>query len=114
MKPTATSSPSRRVIDNTVDDAGNPIPKTAAVNPNATGSGEVPNRIGAYWYTDLTATVKVPTRFGKVEWFVTVNNLFDKDPPAIPTLYFYGYQPTNYQVYDVIGRQFTSGVRLSF
>ena len=51
---------------------------------------------------------------GKIEWFLTVNNLFDKDPPAIPTLYFYGFQPINYQVYEVIGRQFTSGVRLSF
>ena len=102
------------VIDNTVDADGNPIPANAEFNANATGNGLVPNHIDAFWYTDVTATVKVPTRVGEVEWFLTVNNLFNKDPPIIPTFLFYGNYPTNAQVYDVIGRTFTTGVRLRF
>jgi outer membrane receptor protein involved in Fe transport len=102
------------VIDNTVDADGAPNPSNAGFNANATGNGLVPNYISAVWYTDLTATVKLRTRGVDAEWFLTINNLFNKDPPVIPTLLFYGSYPTNSQIYDVIGRNFTTGVRLSF
>ena len=96
------------VIDATVDASGNPIASNAAENANATGNGLVPNWVRPVWYTDATLTV----RAGRgMEAFVTVNNLFDRDPPIIPTFFFYGTIATNYQIYDVIGRTFTAGVR---
>ena len=98
------------VIDNTVDDQGNPLPATASVNANPTQSGLVPNHVGPVWYTDLTTTLKLPG--DKFSVFFTINNLFDRDPPNIPTYFFYGTIPTNYQIYDVIGRTFTFGVKL--
>jgi outer membrane receptor protein involved in Fe transport len=100
------------VIDNTVDAEGNPNPRTAAENANPTGNGLVPNHIGSVWYTDATASVKILD--DKFEMFVTVNNLFNRAPPIIPTYFFYGTIATNYQVYDVIGRTFTAGVRVRF
>ena len=103
------------VIDHTVDADGNPLPAKAEFNANATGNGLLPNRIGAVWYTDATLTAKIDDeRLGEAEVFFTVNNLFDRDPPVIPTYFFYGTIATNYQVYDVIGRTFTIGTRLRF
>ncbi len=67
----------------------------------------------AVWYTDMTLNYK----FGKThhyEAFLTVNNLLDKDPPAVPTFFFYGTLATNYQLYDVLGRNYTAGVRFRF
>jgi outer membrane receptor protein involved in Fe transport len=101
-------------INNTVDEAGNPYPANAAVNANATQNGLVPNRVPAYFYTDLTANYS----FGadqKMQAFLTVNNLFDKYPPQqLGTLLGVGVVPTNYSLYDVIGRAFTLGVRFRF
>jgi iron complex outermembrane receptor protein len=65
-------------------------------------------------YTDVTANYK----FGedrKYEGFVTVQNLFNKQPPlqadsANPGLQF----PTNRAVYDVYGRYYTVGLRFRY
>jgi outer membrane receptor protein involved in Fe transport len=100
------------VIDATVDSRGNPISPTSPTNANLTGNGLVPNRIGAVWYSDATVSYKFAQN--KLEAFLTVNNLFDRDPPVIPTYFFYGTIATNYQIYDVIGRTFTAGVRFRF
>jgi iron complex outermembrane recepter protein len=98
------------VIDNTVDESGNPLSSTAAVNANLTGNGLVPNAISAWYYTDATLKFK----FGaerRSEAFLTVNNLLDKDPALIPTFFFYGTLATNAQIYDTIGRTYTAGLR---
>jgi outer membrane receptor protein involved in Fe transport len=49
----------------------------------------------------------------KYQVFLTVNNLFNRDPPSIPTgaLIFF---PTNTGLYDVVGRYFTVGVKARF
>lgn len=97
----------------TVDENGNPNPANAYVNPNPTQNGLVPNRIPAMWYTDATAKY----RFGaeaNYEVFLTVNNLFDRDPPIIPTFFIYGPLQTNYQIYDMIGANYTFGFRARF
>ncbi|MEI9964623.1 MAG: hypothetical protein WDM92_07875 [Caulobacteraceae bacterium] len=95
----------------TVDDAGNPIPANSPVNANPTGNGLVPNpRAGGVLYTDFTASYHFG-RDRRYEAFLTVNNLFDKDPPVIPTYFFYGTVATNYQTYDLIGRTYTVGLR---
>ena len=96
-----------------VDEEGNPLPATAPYNANPTQNGLVPNKVPAVWYTDMTLNYK----FGKThhyEAFLTVNNLLDKDPPAVPTFFFYGTLATNYQLYDVLGRNYTAGVRFRF
>lgn len=98
-------------IQATVDAQGNPIAASAIINPNPTGNGLVPNMVPSYWYTDLTLNYK----FGqdrKYEAFLTVSNLFNKQPPQeLGTFLGTGVIPTNYSLYDVIGRNFTMGVR---
>jgi iron complex outermembrane recepter protein len=101
-------------IQANVDEAGNPFPATAAVNSNPNQNGLVPNTVPAYFYTDLT----VNYTFGgerQAQAFLTVNNLFDKQPPQeLGTLFGIGVVPTNYSLYDAIGRLFTAGVRFRF
>ncbi|RYZ68601.1 MAG: TonB-dependent receptor, partial [Proteobacteria bacterium] len=102
-----------RIMAN-VDEAGNPYPANAPVNANPTLNGLVPNTVPAYFYTDLTANYT----FGRertVQAFLTVNNLFDKKPPeALGTLFGVGVVPTNYSLYDAIGRNYTAGARFRF
>lgn len=101
------------VIDNTVDEQGNPLPANLPVNANLTGNGLVPNKVSAWFYTHATARY----RFGEAarsEVFLTVNNLLDKDPANIPNYFIYGTMATNSQIYDTIGRTYTAGVRLRF
>lgn len=72
------------------------------------------NHVPAVFYVDMT----VKARFGEGrtagEFFVTINNLLDKDPPIDPRFVNYGTSPTNRNLYDVVGRQFTAGVRVKF
>ena len=46
--------------------------------------------------------------------FFTVNNIFDRDPPLAPNGVLSTFTPTNPALYDVVGRQFTAGVDVSF
>ena len=45
--------------------------------------------------------------------FLTINNLFNRDPPIAPngSLIFF---PTNTALYDVVGRYFTVGLKGKF
>ena len=85
-----------------------------AVNPLPGASNFNPGKVGAVFYTDLTLRYKLPVLDDKVETFVTVNNLFDKQPPLIPGVTPGVNLPTNIGVYDVIGTAFTAGVRFKF
>lgn len=69
-------------------------------------------QVPAVWYTDLTLSQKVPTGSGEFELFATVNNLFDKQGPIIPSASSGGSIPTMTALYDVVGRAFTVGVRM--
>ncbi len=101
-------------INANVDAEGNPYPANAPVNPNPTQNGMVPNTVPTYWYTDLGLNY----RFGadqNIETFLTINNLFDKQPPEELGAFFgVGVAPTNYTLYDAIGRMFTLGARVRF
>ncbi|MEO6153142.1 MAG: TonB-dependent receptor [Croceibacterium sp.] len=102
-------------ITATSDSFGNPYPATALVNPNLTGNGQVPNTVPAYFYTDLSGSVK----FGEAEQyeaFLVIANLFNKAPPTQTgsAAFGYGVIPTNYTLYDTLGRNFTAGVRFRF
>lgn len=69
------------------------------------------NNVKSVFYTDLTAAVRLNDGF---RFFLTVNNLFDRDPPLAPNGTLFTFIPTNPLLYDVIGRQFTAGVNLKF
>jgi iron complex outermembrane receptor protein len=71
------------------------------------------NHVEAVWYTDLTATYK----FGDsndYQVFLTVNNLFNREPPFAPTVSGTHLAWSNFSLYDTIGRYFTLGARLRF
>jgi outer membrane receptor protein involved in Fe transport len=86
------------LYDNTLD--------AAALSPED-------NKISDRFYTDLTASVDFGAdRAGTA--FVTVNNLFDKDPPIAPSGSVTTPRATNGYLYDMIGRYFTAGVKLRF
>jgi len=70
--------------------------------------------IKRYFYTDATITQQLP-RAG-MEAFLTINNLFDKKPPFVPGSGTSAgtYYPTLPQLYDVVGRAYTAGVRFQF
>lgn len=84
--------------------------------PAATGQNQVfaDPRIKPVWYTDATISYKIPAYQGNMEMFVTVNNLFDKDPPLIPGTIPGLNLPTIISVYDTVGRAFTFGTRFRF
>jgi outer membrane receptor protein involved in Fe transport len=70
--------------------------------------------IPAQAYFDTTVTWRPRVLGHQAELFVTVNNLFDRDPE--PTLGFLiaGASFGNRGLYDLIGRTYTTGVRFKF
>jgi len=73
------------------------------------------NKVGAVFYTDLNLAAKVPALGGESEFFVTINNLFNKKGPFFITDQSPGTQPpTARTLYDIVGRYFTFGVRAKF
>jgi outer membrane receptor protein involved in Fe transport len=43
--------------------------------------------------------------------FLSITNLFDRDPPPTPSFLIAGTSYSNRTVYDLIGRQYTLGLR---
>jgi outer membrane receptor protein involved in Fe transport len=83
-------------------------------NPFLAGDPIIINsKIKPYNYFDLAATVRP---FGKTELRVGVNNVFDKDPPAIAAglLSVFGNGNTYPGVYDVVGRYIFAGATIEF
>lgn len=76
---------------------------------------EEDNVIGSVHYTDLTLTYDLPWQATKrTQVFLSVNNLFDRDPPIVPTGAVTTPRATNGYLYDQIGRYYTAGARLRF
>jgi iron complex outermembrane receptor protein len=69
------------------------------------------NSVKSVFYTDATISFDIEKKF---RLFLTVNNLFDRDPPLAPNGTLVTFNPTNPQLYDVIGRYLTAGVTLKF
>lgn len=82
--------------------------------PNGAKLNFVVPDVEAVHYTDLTLRADLPFEKTKSEIFVTVNNLFDKQPPIIPGTVPGVNIPTNISVYDIVGRAITAGVRFRF
>jgi outer membrane receptor protein involved in Fe transport len=84
------------------------------VAPGSESTYTAANSIKAYDYFDLNGTWQVTKN---VKLSMTVNNLFDKQPPLVGT--GIGAGATNYgntfpSLYDVIGRRYTATVQANF
>ena len=75
------------------------------------GVGINDNTIPAVWYTDATVSWNLEDAGRDFEFFVTINNLMDKDPPLAPQQSATLQRYTNTSLYDTIGRYFTAGIR---
>jgi iron complex outermembrane receptor protein len=71
------------------------------------------NDVPSVYYTDLTIRSRLGTD-SKLEAFLTINNVFDKDPPIAPQNQAQFIPASNFTLYDNIGRYFTLGFRFSF
>lgn len=68
--------------------------------------------VPSYFISDLTLAFDVRNGGSKGTFFLTVNNLFDKDPPIIPQDQLPGFNYSTFQpAYDAIGRTYTAGIR---
>jgi len=66
------------------------------------------NRVDARFYADLTMSWKLPTGGSTdFEFYASVKNLFDKDPPIAPS----AVGITNQVLFDQIGRAYRVGIR---
>lgn len=71
------------------------------------------NSVPAVLYTDLTLTRDLHVAGKKQQIFVTINNLFNKQPPLSPgQVTSFSFAASN--AYDQVGRYFTTGVRFNF
>jgi outer membrane receptor protein involved in Fe transport len=71
--------------------------------------------VPAYSYTDLTLRYNLDVGRGNLQPFISVQNIFDKQPPIIgnnPSVP--GLFPPIPNGYDLVGRYFTAGFRLKF
>ena len=78
-------------------------------NTNNNGNGIYPNNVGSVFYTDTTITYDIYDT--GMSAFFSVQNLFDRDPPPTPSFLIAGSSYSNRTLYDLIGRQFTLGLR---
>jgi outer membrane receptor protein involved in Fe transport len=86
-------------------------------NPNYLEGFDISdNTVPAIAYTDMTFKYGLESLFGAAgEVYLNVTNVFDKDPP--PTNSTAGrswIDPTEQEVYDLLGRRFVLGMRLNW
>jgi len=87
----------------------------AGTQENALGNVPV-NAVASAFYLDLRLSQKVAFGQGnEIEIFGAVTNLTDQDPPVTAYYSTFGAHPiqTNSVLFDLIGRRFTVGVKLS-
>jgi iron complex outermembrane receptor protein len=73
------------------------------------------NVLGAVYYTDLDLRRDFEVEGRRLTAFVTINNLWDREPPLVPNTREPGLIfPSLQTIYDVIGRYYTAGVQLRF
>ena len=88
---------SKGTIDNTFN-------TTAATTINT-------NDVPAAAYVNLLGSVDL-TRDRRLQLFASINNLFDKDPPPVPSTTL--FTPTNGSYYDTVGRAFQLGFTFKY
>ncbi len=80
----------------------------------AEGVNIADNKVPSVLYVDLRLAYRARVAGADVETFLSITNLFDKDPPIQPTFAaFTGYSSqANISLHDVLGRRFTIGAKL--
>ncbi len=81
--------------------------------PTTFAPGE-PTSTDDVWYTDLTLQNDFEMGGGNLQAFISVNNLWDEEPPIVPSTLPSSTPVTIIGVYDHIGRTFTAGLRFEF
>lgn len=71
------------------------------------------NHVGDTFYTNITGRYRIGAE-EEYELFLTINNLFDQDPHKIGQFSTAGTVVIAKDMYDYIGRAFTTGVRFKF
>jgi iron complex outermembrane recepter protein len=73
------------------------------------------NHVPSVIYYDMRMAYAIPIGSSTLELYGVVNNLFDKSPPITPNYVALGSNPiqVNSTQYDVLGRRFTVGFKLS-
>jgi len=82
-------------------------PRYAVTLPTSVNNNRIPGR----FYLNLSGSIKAYSMNGQeIEIYASINNLLDKDPPAMPS----GNLGTNQVLFDPIGRAYRLGVRFRF
>jgi iron complex outermembrane recepter protein len=68
------------------------------------------NIVKAAYYFNLYGSYNIMDGSNRIQVFASINNLFDRKPPAAPSLQY----PTNPVYFDQIGRYYRMGVRFAF
>ncbi len=68
------------------------------------------NTVPARTYLNLTGQFETKLAGAQVQFYAVINNLFDKDPPLVPS----ANVMTNAAYYDTVGRAFKLGARFKF
>ncbi|HUO94546.1 MAG TPA: TonB-dependent receptor [Rhizomicrobium sp.] len=76
-------------------------------NTNDNGLGITPNTVHDVWYTDTTFSYDINDN---LTGFLTINNLFDRDPPPNPSYLIDSSSYGNRTLYDLVGRMYTIGL----
>lgn len=73
------------------------------------------NRVAAAAYLDAQVSYRWKLHGGSIEAYLHASNLFDKNPPPVPSFQeFNGAQQVEKYTFDVIGQRFTAGVRFTY
>ena len=93
----------------TVDDGFRDVTQTEGVQIDD-------NTIDGVTYFDLNLRYEMPVGNGSWEFYGSVLNLTDEDPPVVPNFGFFGAtaNQTNAGLHDLLGRRYTFGARFSF
>jgi len=78
---------------------------------NTSSSAVNNNQVPSRFYFDLSGTIRIPTSNGRsMEFFGSITNLFDRNPPGLPD----PTVGTNQILFDPVGRMFKIGARVHF
>jgi outer membrane receptor protein involved in Fe transport len=72
------------------------------------------NTVSSAAYTNLRLSYDISPSDTDMTLYANVTNLFDEDPPLVGSWGFMGSAATNESLFDVLGRRYSVGVRMSF
>jgi iron complex outermembrane recepter protein len=70
------------------------------------------NRVPSVMFVNANFHYDFKVGSSKTQFYLTIQNLFNQDPPSVPTATS-AQLPTNFELYDVLGQRFTVGLRIT-